>query len=104
MPSPAPPRQHAAGVELAGNCPEAGRPAGSDVLDHRRKVLRVPVGVARDGRPERSTAPAGAPQGLSAVGVAEAHTAAPRHGQRLLGALRDRLPLRLRHQRHDARR
>ena len=48
------------------------------------------------------TALSSPPQRRRAVRVAEPHAAAPGHRQRLLGALRDRLALLLRHQRHDA--
>ena len=76
-------------------------PPDANVLDHRREVLRMPVRVARDGRPEGRTALAGPPERRRSIGVAEAHTAAPGHRQRLLGAPGDRLALLLRHQGHD---
>jgi hypothetical protein len=71
VPISAPMRENAARVHLrrngpeAGlrrNGPEAGRPAGADVVDDRPKVLGVPVGVTRDGLPERRTALASPPE------------------------------------------
>lgn len=42
--------EHAPGVELSGNRPEAGRAAGADIREHRGQVSGVPVGVTGDGR------------------------------------------------------
>ena len=61
----------------------------------------MPLGIAADARPERCTALAGPPERGRAIGVAELHTAAFGHRQGLLGPLRDRFPLGLRHQRKD---
>jgi hypothetical protein len=61
----------------------------------------MPVSVPRSCLPVRYTAPASPPERSGAVGVAQPHSAAPGRALRLLGPLRDRLPLRLRDERHD---
>ena len=55
MPAPAAAGEHAAPVQLRRDIPQAGRAAAADVLDDRRKVAGMPIGVPRDGRPERRT-------------------------------------------------
>ena len=62
VPSASPTGQHAAVVELAGDRPQAGRAAGTDVRDHRREVPRMLVGISYDSRAERLSAPAGLPE------------------------------------------
>ena len=51
------PGEHAAIVELAGHRPEAGVSVSNDVGYDQCKVLRMPIGVARDSRPKRRSAP-----------------------------------------------
>ena len=94
VPSSAAAREHASGVQLVRYGPRLV-PAGADVLQHRREVPRVPIGVPRDGGPKRRSAFARAAQSRRAIRIAELHPAAPGHRQRLLGPPGDRLPLRL---------
>ena len=48
-------------------------PRGAHVLHHWRNVPGMPVGVARNGRPERRTALPSPPE-RSGLGVAQPHT------------------------------
>ena len=102
VPATAAPRQHAAGVQLAGDRPKAFRAARPDVLDHRREVPRMALSVPGDGRSKRRSTFACPAQGRGAIWIAELHAPCLRHRQCLLRPLRDRLALLLGHQRHDA--
>jgi len=96
VPAPAAAREDAATVHLGRNGTQADRATGSDVLDHRPQVLGMTVGVARNRRPERLSAPSSPPQRICAVGVAQPHPAPSRRGRRGDGSPADaRLPARL---------
>lgn len=86
MPPHAAAGAHTALIELDRDVPQAGDSVPGEVVEDRRQVARVLIGVSRYRRPERHTALPCPPERCGAVRVSKFDAARFRDRQRLLGS------------------